>query len=159
MIAITSPPYGFDASGTGITSKNNKSYDEKNPNYAMKGYDGGEKNIGNYSNQSYQEAMLDVYRGMYEAEVSPVVTITKNPTKNKEIKRLDIETIELLEEAGYNIADYHQAMLWEESKQETLDGKSFTEYTGRLSFFKRLSLEKGNVAARWEDVIIATRED
>ena len=157
MSAITSPPYGFDASGTGITSKNNKAYDESNPNYAMKGYDGGEKNIGNYSNQSYQEAMLQVYQGLFEAEISPVVTITKNPTKKKKIKRLDIETAELLEKAGYDIVDYHQAMLWQEEEQQTLDGSNFKEYSGRLSFFKRLSLEQGNVAAQWEDIIIATR--
>jgi len=157
MSAITSPPYGFDASGTGITSKNNKSYDEENPNYAMKGYAGGEKNIGNYSNQSYQQAMLQVYQGLFDAGISPVITITKNPTKNKQLKRLDIETIELLERAGYKIADYHRAILWQEEEQQTLDGDNFKEFSGRLSFFKRLSLERGNVAAKWEDIIIAKR--
>ena len=86
-----------------------------------------------------------------------MVTITKNPTKKKKIKRLDIETAELLEKAGYDIVDYHQAMLWQEEEQQTLDGSNFKEYSGRLSFFKRLSLEQGNVAAQWEDIIIATR--
>tara|TARA_Y100000296_G_scaffold75066_2_gene94321 strand:+ start:2632 stop:3687 length:1056 start_codon:yes stop_codon:yes gene_type:complete len=157
--AITSPPYGFDASGTGITSKNNKTYDENNPNYAMKGYDGGKNNIGGYSNQTYQEAMLQVYKGLFDAKISPVVTITKNPTKNKKLKRLDTETIDLLEAAGYEIADYHRAILWEEVEQQTLDGDNFKEFSGRLSFFKRLSLEQGNVAAKWEDIIIAKRSE
>lgn len=132
---------------------------------------------------------------------SPLVTITKNPTRNGKLRRLDLSTYDLLLKAGYQIIDYHQAMLFQEREQATLDGRKvkrkdveyeeferevidtkldgtqdvvkvvekipkriiiededkeqFREWNGRLSFFKRLSLGRGNVAARWEDVSVA----
>ena len=50
---------------------------------------------------------------------------------------------------------YHRAVLYREVKEATLDGEERRQYRGRVSFFKRLTLEKGNVAAQWEDVIIS----
>jgi len=44
--------------------------------------------------------------------------------------------------------------LWEEKKQATLTGGIKKEQKGRLSFFKRLSVAKGNAAAQWEDILI-----
>ena len=41
----------------------------------------------------------------------------------------------------------------------TLKGGIRKEVKGRLSFFKRLSVSKGNVAADYEDIIIAVRKD
>jgi len=54
--------------------------------------------------------------------------------------------------------DYHRAMLFSEHKQQTLTGETKSEYKGRLSFFKRLSLQKGNVASAFEDIIIGVRK-
>lgn len=67
---------------------------------------------------------------------------------------LDLDTAHLLEMAGYRIIDYHKAMLFEERTQGTLAGGTRKEVHGRLSFFKRLSYQKGNVIADHEDVII-----
>jgi len=57
--------------------------------------------------------------------------------------------------AGYKIVDYHRSVLFKQIKQKTLTGGVKIESKGRLSFFKRLSVKKGNVAAQWEDVIIS----
>jgi len=84
-----------------------------------------------------------------------LILITKNPTKIGKLRRLDIDTIQLLQSVGYEIIDYHRAILFEEIKQKTLFGEIKKHPKGRLSFFKRLSYEKGNKVARWEDIIIA----
>ena len=86
-----------------------------------------------------------------------MVTVTKNPTRNGELRRLDIDTANLLIQAGYEIIDYHRAILFEERRQLTFDGEIKNTPKGRLSFFKRLSYQKGNAVAKWEDIIIATR--
>ena len=61
-----------------------------------------------------------------------------------------------IDEVGYRIIDYHRAVLFKIAKNATLDGsKEAQSYKGRLSFFKRLSLQNGNVASQWEDILIA----
>ena len=59
--------------------------------------------------------------------------------------------------AGYEIVDYHRAVLFKTYEQSTLTGETKKEHKGRLSFFKRISLSKGNQAAMFEDVIIAVK--
>ena len=58
---------------------------------------------------------------------------------------------------GYTIVDYHRAILFRTYEQSTLTGETMKEHKGRLSFFKRLSLSKGNQAAMWEDVLIGVK--
>lgn len=111
-------------------------------------------NIGNAAPQTYTSAMLKVYQEAYKAGISPLVIVTKNPTKNYALRRLDLDTAQLLRTAGYTIIDYHQAVLFNEQKQKTLVGEEHVEYKGQISFFKRLSIQKGNVAADHEDIII-----
>lgn len=60
-----------------------------------------------------------------------------------------------IEDVGYEIFDYHRAILFETHTQETLDGDSKDMHKGRLSFFKRLALGKGATVAQYEDVIFA----
>lgn len=64
-----------------------------------------------------------------------------------------------IDEYGYKIVDFHRSLLFEEKSQATLDGNIKKIQKGRLSFFKRLSIQKGNVASSWEDVLIAVRND
>ena len=115
-----------------------------------------ENNLGNTQGETYTSAMLNVYSEAFKAGISPLVIITKNPTREHKLRRLDISTVEILQKAGYQILDYHRAILFKIARNETLDGSKEAEtYKGRLSFFKRLSLGRGNVAAQWEDILIA----
>ena len=55
------------------------------------------------------------------------------------------------------IRDRHRALLFEELEQADLFGEAKKQVKGRLSFFKRLSWQKGQPVASWEDVIIGAR--
>lgn len=159
LVGITSPPYSsqndhqrkIDNTLTPSRAGICKPYNLDNPN-----------NIGNLQDkevetqpQSYLSAMSKVYGEAFKSGVSPLVVVVKNPTRKHVLRRLDLDTAKLLLSCGYKIIDYHRAVLFRMHEQATLDGQKFTNYKGRLSFFKRLSLEKGNVAAQWEDILIA----
>ena len=51
--------------------------------------------------ESYLSAMLQVYRESAKAGISPLCLVTKNPTRNGKLRRLDIDTKMLLEKVGY----------------------------------------------------------
>lgn len=104
---------------------------------------------------SYLSAMFKVYQQAFLCRISPLVVVTKNPTRNGALRRLDLDTVYLLQACGYEIFDYHRSILFETHTQETLDGDSKNMHKGRISFFKRLSLEKGNTVAQYEDIIFA----
>jgi hypothetical protein len=105
--------------------------------------------------ETYISAMLQVYQESFKSGLSPLVVVTKNPTRNGALRRLDLDTIALLEKAGYEIFDYHRALLFTEQNQATLGGEVKKELKGRLSFFKYLSYKKGNIVANFEDIIFA----
>ena len=156
LVGIVSPPYADSDTNAGKSREDlgrNKYLDGKH-----RFYSGSTRNIGNQKGETYLEAMLQVYQEAYKAGISPLVTVTKNPTRNGELRRLDLDTANLLMQAGYEIIDYHRAILFEERHQLTLGGDTKTTPKGRLSFFKRLSYQKGNAVAKWEDIIIATRQ-
>src|SRR3990167_7584762 len=162
FVGITSPPYdnrlkGDNLSAVGQNVDINKqienmrqkgfSEDEIKNNLFMceRGghYSENQENIGNQNNESYLSAMLQVYKEA--SKVCPIIAVvTKNPTRAGKLRRLDLDTISLLQMAGYEIVDFHHAVLFQTNWQQTLDGKNKPEYKGRLSFFKRLSLQKGN---------------
>ena len=120
-------------------------------------YAPSDNNLGKQQGQNYLSAMLQVYKEA--SKVCPIIAVvTKNPTRAGKLRRLDLDTKNLLEMAGYEIVDFHRAVLFQTNWQQTLDGKNKPEYKGRLSFFKRLSLQKGNVASQWEDIIIGVRK-
>lgn len=114
-----------------------------------------EDNIERERGETYLQAMLMVYSEAFCSGISPLVIVVKNPTRNGKLRRLDLDTIALLQKSGYEIFDYHRAILFDEITQGTLDGENFTKPKGRLSFFKRLSYLAGNVVAKHEDVIFA----
>jgi len=160
MVGVVSPPYddrlrneNREFSG-GILQRE---YEKGNTKFVESyRYSKNKENIGNQINESYLSAMLQVYKEA--SKVCPIiVTITKNPTRQGKLRRLDLDTAKLLEMSGYKILDYHRSILFKENTQKTLTGEVKKEYKGRLSFFKRLSLAKGNVASMWEDIIIAKR--
>ena len=148
-IGIVSPPYGLGV-GLGHGGKLDRVREQQPWLY---GSSNGQ--IGNQTDGTYLSAMLKVYSEAFKAGISPLVTVTKNPTKNRQLRRLEIDTALLLEQAGYEIVDYHQAMLFKTQTQITLSGEMKPVIKGQLSFFKRISVQKGNVAADHEDILIA----
>lgn len=180
IVGITSPPYVtslqgvpnfdklFDASPEKIalrtTKKDSRNFHRKeghlSPSEENLIYSLNKNNIGNLNDadqpgESYLTAMFKVYQQAFLCGISPLVVVTKNPTRNGKLRRLDLDTVYLLQACGYEIFDYHRAILFETHTQNTLDGDSKDVHKGRISFFKRLSLEKGNTVAQFEDVIFA----
>lgn len=124
----------------------------------MKGYQAAADNIGQQDSQSYLEAMAAVYSEI--AKVSNVlVVVVKNPTRNKKLRRFDLDTISIMKEAGWDIHCQHRALLFEELEQADIFNGSQKKVKGRMSFFKRLSWQNGSPVASWEDIIIAVCGD
>ena len=115
-------------------------------------------NVGNLKKDKYRNAMIEIYSQAKASRISPLVVVTKNPTRNGKLIDLAANTIDYLQASGYKIVDYHRSRLFDKVKSETSDlfPNSEEKIKGRVSFFKRLSIEKGNVAAEWEDIIFAT---
>ncbi len=106
--------------------------------------------------ETYLSAMLQVYQEI--AKVSDVLAIViKNPTRAGKLRRLDLDTIKLLRMAGWKIHCQHRAQLFEEREVTNMFGETKKKVKGRLSFFKRLSYQKGQPVAAWEDVIVCVR--
>ena len=104
----------------------------------------------------YLEAMAQVYAEA--AKVCDVLAVVvKNPTRNGKLRRLDLDTIVLLEQAGFEIVCHHQAILFEEVEQGHLFEGRKKSVKGRMSFFRRLAWQKGRPCAAWEDVLICVR--
>lgn len=158
LVGITSPPY---EKSKGTTDKNfwkqisDKAKNWKGATRATAEYGNTELPLGVSTSETYTTAMLAVYSEAFKAGISPLVTVTKNPTRKGKLRRLDLDTAALLQRAGYEIIDYHRATLFDEINQSTLTGGAEKVLEGRVSFFKRLSIQKGNVAAKWEDIIVA----
>lgn len=173
LVSIMSPPYSEAQTGGGIAIKGYEGkfyFDQGNPDRVgdrcgykkdLQGVSEGQ--IGNLSDSnkgiehsgSYLSAMLEVYQQARLCGISPLVVVVKNPTRSGKLRRLDLDTVHLLQLSGYEIFDYHRAILFESHKQETLEGDTKNVHKGRISFFKRLSLEKGTTVATWEDVLFA----
>ena len=174
LAGIISPPYEdaeipqFDADLRKAlhSDKGKRSIDEMQKKRAelraTQGWEGynvsNSNNVGNLKKDEYRDAMIKIYSQACALKISPLVIVTKNPTRNGELVDLASNTVDYLKMAGYKIADYHRSRLFDKVKTETstLFPDSKEKIKGRVSFFKRLSIEKGNVAAEWEDIVIAT---
>ena len=182
-----------------------------------------EGQIGQERAESYLSAMCQVYAEAFKV-CDVLAVVTKNPTRNGALRRLDLDTIALLEEVGFTIRCVHRAILFQEHQQGVLVEEAESQWAdwgraveatqglvpgigcqcirtptkeeymknwgdkwpdnilkadtpywvpmvvgglvetdgnivkGRLSFFKRLSYQKGSPVAQWEDVIVAVRD-
>jgi hypothetical protein len=154
--AVTRPPYE-DAleSGSRHTKGGIPGRDAKLGNLGKYGV-ASEGQIGQERSQNYLEAMAQVYAEI--AKVSDVLVIVlKNPTRNGKLRRLDLDTIAILEAQGWKILCRHEAVLFEEQEQGHLLEGSVKKPKGRLSFFKRLQYQRGGPVASHEDVIFCVR--
>ena len=163
MTAITSPPYEdskvrnvTEAVGKGFAEKGRAAHDN------VAGYGGSEGQIGRKgeqdSQESYLSAMAQIYQETFRV-ASVLVVIVKNPTRAGKLRRLDLDTIRIMQEAGWKIHCQHRAQLFTEEETHDLFGETKKKVKGRMSFFKRLSWEKGSPVAAWEDIIICTRPE
>jgi len=113
--AITSPPYDGQ-----VSASNSDPHPEKQqstPAGRQYGHSAGQ--IGDEQSETYLSAMLSVYQEI--AKVSDVLAIVlKNPTRNGKLRRLDLDTIELLKQSGWSIHCQHRALLFEELEQGKL---------------------------------------
>lgn len=166
LVGVTSPPYSQAQDGGGIfkkgyTGKKAPDHEIGNRTYSKSTHNQSQsaEQLGALKEESYLSAMQQVYSEAFKSGISPLVTVTKNPTRKGELRRLDVDTAKLLIRAGYKIVDYHRALLFYEGSQFSLSGNKTKKYNGRLSFFKRISAEKGNVVAKWEDVIVAVIQE
>lgn len=175
--AVSSPPYSTAAlsDGGGIAKRGygpdgkdkvgDRTYQKRThgSNAAQVGNlkdpvgDNDEAQIGNKNAGTYLSAMLQVYRELH-AILKPggvCCLVTKNPIKNGEIRRLDEDTIRLMEAAGFTLIERVRAMLTEElGEQMTMDGGSTRIRREHKSFFKRLhDRKRPDLAVDHEDVM------
>lgn len=150
---VTSPPYEdmrareYTMPSVGKAWKEGKRGYQDNSSYLYHKQD----------NETYLSAMLTVYQQI--SLVSDVLCIViKNPTRAGQLRRLDLDTIKLLEISGWKLYCQHRALLFEELEQGDMFTGSQKKVKGRMSFFKRLSWQNGQPVASWEDILVAVRE-
>lgn len=116
---ITSPPYESTVKhgdeGTSAHGHERPSYEERLAN--TRGYSESELNIGNLKSTSYLESMALVYSQCYKV-LKPqglMILIVKNFIRNKQEVRLDLDTIKLCEQAGFELVERHYRKLTAQS--------------------------------------------
>ena len=125
---VTSPPYEAAVSASTGGERDMSSARQREKRLKDKGYDpvryqGGvgrncevdfqytkdKDNIGNLKSDSYLEAMLQVYQQCHKV-LKPeglMILVTKNFIRNKQVVRLDTDTIQLCEQAGFSFVERH----------------------------------------------------
>ena len=120
---ITSPPY---EEGGGHGGKATKcALEHKQPSmgqFTENLYSSRPDNIGNLKGESYLSAMLEVYQGCCRA-LRPqglMILVTKNFIREKQEIRLDLDTIKLCEQAGFQFVERHYRKLTSQSFWRTI---------------------------------------
>ena len=129
---ITSPPYEGSVSASTGGERDQSSARRREKRLKDKGFDpakyqGGvgrnlevdfqyskaDDNIGNLKSDSYLEAMLQVYQSCFSVLRAGglMVLVTKNFIRNKQIIRLDTDTIKLCEQVGFTYVERHYRKL------------------------------------------------
>ncbi len=139
---LSSPPFSQEVNRDWHTEK----YWNKDGNHpgglpVERNYGSSEGQIEMLRDETYLAAMLQVYQQM-RAVLKPsgvVCLVTKNPVRDGKIRRLDEDTIRLMDAAGFVFLERQMAMLASEhGEQLTLEGASELIRVERKSFFKRL---------------------
>lgn len=145
---LSSPPYQHEGPTRSskkyeqIRKEMGRSLDTPSHKQAMgAGYGDSVGQIGKESGETYLSSMRQVYAQLHLV-LKPggvVCLVTKNPVKKGQIRRLDSDTIRLMESCGFTFLERQRAMLTEElGVQQRLDGGQETIRRERKSFFKRL---------------------
>jgi len=104
-VVLSSPPYGSD--NANLKERTDKSAKSVLATTGMRAVPLGNENIGNLKGEEYSSALLKVYAEC-NASLKPLgkmILIVKNFIQNKEVVRLDLETIKLCEVAGFSLLD------------------------------------------------------
>ena len=112
--------------------------------------------IGKEKGDAYYSSMFQIYKECLKIS-DAIVVVTKNPTRDGRLKRLDLLTKDMLEKAGWNVLCYHKAMLFSEVNQVSLAGDTVKKPRGYMGIFKRLHYNKGVEIAQHEDVLFLER--
>jgi len=158
LVSVVSPPYEDSSSqgaSNGIDSPEWRAKRKSAGRVKLQPYE-AEGQIGQECNESYMDAVRQVYTEASKV-ADVLVVVVKDPTRNKKLHPLGELTAQLLEQCGWRIVDYHFALLFEEQEQGHLFEKSKKKVRGRLSFFKRLSWQKGSPVADGEHILICQR--
>jgi len=115
-VVLTSPPYEKS-----IPAQDEKWLEEhwndesKSPKHktmrfgkSMKGYIANSENIGTLKGETYLEAMLQVYQECFKVlkPLGTMILVTKNFIRDKDVIRLDLDTIKLCESIGFKLIDH-----------------------------------------------------
>ena len=145
---ITSPPYEGSVSASTGGERDMASARQREKRLRDKGYDpvkyqGGvgrnlevdfqyskdDGNIGNLKSDTYLQAMLQVYQQCYKV-LKPeglMILVTKNFIRNKQVIRLDLDTIKLCEQAGFSFLERHYRKLPSQSFWRVIYSKKHPE--------------------------------
>ena len=142
---VTSPPYEGSLIGSDNPKYDTEEYkkrmaklpsgDYSTPGRARairqheSGYSINENNIGNLQLDSYLEAMLQVYKTCFVVLKCGglMVLVVKNFIRNKQIVRLDLDTIKLCEQAGFQHIDTYKRKLSSQSFWRVIYQKKFPD--------------------------------
>lgn len=111
--------------------------------------------IGNEKQETYWQAMRQVYQQMYLA-LKPggvAAIVVKDYVKNKQRVSLCDDTCRLLESVGFTVFERVRAWLVTETREPGLFGEDIVTTKERKSFFRRLAERKGSPRIDWEEVI------
>lgn len=124
-IGIMSPPYGIDLHGGGIAL-------EQRPG-GLVPYENTKKrsNIGNHllHTTEYQHSMVRVYTNTHDHIIpgGKMILVTKNFYYKGELQRLDLKTIQLAEEAGWDFEEQIKFKLPYDSMWQKMYAKKYPD--------------------------------
>lgn len=131
---ITSPPYTNRMDGGAELQKGFKPYSGEATGWFTTRPQGNIGNlrygdINNLKSQSYLEAMLQVYQQCFAVlkDGGLMILVTKNFIRNKQVVRLDVDTIQLCERAGFRLVDWHYRKLTSQSFLRVIYYKKYPE--------------------------------
>jgi hypothetical protein len=143
-VVITSPPYEAQKSGNSVDNTvkriNEGKYKGKRPDVWLSkgniagytfgnGYSQSQENIGNLRGRAYLDNMLLVYKGCHAVlkDGGLLCLVTKNYIRNKQVQRLDLDTIKLCEQAGFELIERHERKLTAQSFWRTIYAQKFPD--------------------------------
>ena len=106
---ITSPPYGHESYKTKEQQAGHDSQCGEDKFGYAENYSDDLNNCGNYSGQTYLDAMLVIYQQCFAVlkNEGSMILVTKNFTRAGKEVRLDTDTIKLCEMAGFEYVTRH----------------------------------------------------
>ena len=159
---ISSPPW--EAS---LTSKDEDFLNRKFPNGnqaldAAAGYGSSAGQLGQETGSTFWAASRQILGQVYQvlAPGGHAIFVCKRFVRNKTIVDFPLQWARLCEAVGFKWIHHHKAWLVEDrGAQHTLEGGLEKREVRRLSFFRRLHMQKyPHLAILWEDVLCFVKE-